>query len=142
VGVVSTDHFFTPCPTVRRALGVARAALEQAGHECVVVDLPLTGWETARLYYGIMGSDGDMHGIVAGLEGEPLLPTYASLKRLASIPNWVRPAAMRVLRAMGEERLAWVGAKVRGGPSRTALHTYIHASFAPRAGAAGLPPVV
>jgi Asp-tRNA(Asn)/Glu-tRNA(Gln) amidotransferase A subunit family amidase len=43
IGAISTDHFFTPCKAVARALLEATEALEKAGHEVVQTDLPMNG---------------------------------------------------------------------------------------------------
>lgn len=50
-----------------------------------------------------------MKGFVEALQGEKMLQTYATLRRLASIPNWVRPVLTWVLEnVLGEVRKAFL----------------------------------
>lgn len=69
--------------------------------------------QIARLYYGIMGAEGNMKKFVDALQGEAMLSTYATLRALSGIPNLVRPLLSWVLRVvLGNYRqsslLMWV----------------------------------
>ncbi|CAN0455444.1 unnamed protein product, partial [Hapterophycus canaliculatus] len=65
------------------------------------------GAQIAKLYYGQMGAEGNMKGFVDALQGEKMLPGYASLRQIAGIPNFLRPALSWVLRnVVGDERKA------------------------------------
>lgn len=69
--------------------------------------------QIARLYYGIMGAEGNMKKFVDALEGEEMLSTYATLRALSGIPNLVRPLLSWILRVvLGNYRqsslLMWV----------------------------------
>ena len=68
--------------------------------------LPGSG-QVARLYYGQMGAEGNMLRFVESLQGEKMLPGYASLRLIAGIPNFVRPLLGWVLKnVVGNERHA------------------------------------
>jgi hypothetical protein len=73
------------------------------------------GWEVARLYYGLMGADGNLHFLVEGLEGEALLDSYTTLKKIADIPNFLRGALRWFLQKTGEERLAFISKGAKSG---------------------------
>lgn len=110
VGVMTDDGGFFPAaePCVR-AVREAAAAAAAAGHDVVPFDVREAGvdlYDCCLLYYSIMSADGGMASFVAALRGESLLPLYAKLKAIASIPNWVRPAAAFLLRALGRPREA------------------------------------
>lgn len=48
-----------------------------------------------------------MRSFVQALEGERMLPAYATLRRLSDIPNWMRPTLCWVLdNVLGEKRKA------------------------------------
>jgi len=101
-----------------RALSEASEALEGLGHEVVKCDLPYNGWEVARLYYSLLGADGNMFYILEGLEGEEVLHTYKHLKSVSDTPNLIRHLLRRLLRLTGNERLAWLsGCSHSGGIS-------------------------
>ncbi|CAM9236267.1 unnamed protein product [Phaeothamnion confervicola] len=115
IGVFHTDRWFEPCTACKRAVHETAAALEAAGHYTEPFELPADGWEVARLYYGQMAAEGNMHGFVAALEGEPLLPVYSSLKFIADLPNFVRPAVAAALGLRGEKRRASMFRVTRDG---------------------------
>eukprot|EP00903_Cladosiphon_okamuranus_P006578 g6426.t1 len=107
VGFFTTDHWFQPCAAITRAVEEAAEGLRAAGHEVVPFEPPVSGWEIARLYYGQMGAEGNMKRFVDSIQGEKMLPGYASLRMIASIPNFVRPLLAWVLRNVaGDERKA------------------------------------
>lgn len=63
--------------------------------------------QIAKMYYGQMGAEGNMQGFVDALQGEKMLPGYASLRQIAGIPNFLRPPLSWVLRnVLGDERKA------------------------------------
>jgi len=54
-----------------------------------------------------MGAEGNMQRFVDALQGEKMLPEYATLRLIAGIPNFVRPFLGWVLRnVLGDERKA------------------------------------
>ena len=98
VGVYESAPFFELCPTARRAVQQAAAALRRAGHE--VVELParaLPMGELAELYYGILSAEGGMRSYRAALGDEPLLEHYRSLRRMAGVPGALRAALAPLL---------------------------------------------
>jgi len=106
VACLLTDGWFDPCPTSERAVLMAAAALRGAGHHVADISLPekISGWEAARLYIGILAADGNMHGMIQGLDGERLHPMYNSLKAIADLPNVLRPVVRLLLGFLGENR--------------------------------------
>lgn len=63
--------------------------------------------QIAKMYYGQMGAEGNMQGFVDALQGEKMLPGYASLRQIAGIPNFLRPPLSWMLRnVLGDERKA------------------------------------
>lgn len=94
IGVIDTDGFFEPCLTQKRAVGEASAVLKAAGHKLVKFKVP-DPTLFVRAYVAIMSADGGMRQQVEGLEGEDVLPMYASLKRMAGLPAILRPLLVR-----------------------------------------------
>lgn len=115
IGLFTSDNFFSPCTAVARSLQEAKAALEAAGHEVVECAMPRDGWDISRLYFTLMGADGNMSCLLEGLDGEALLDTYKSLKRLADLPNFIRKLVRPLLWLVGEHRLAHISTDIRSG---------------------------
>lgn len=116
IGYFEDDGWFSPCETARRAVQCARASLEQQEeYELVPFDeIKLFSWKVVALFFGILGAEGNMAGFMAGLEGEPLLSIYKSVKSMSDIPASVRPWVCFFLRQFGEQRKAhvfWEGRK-------------------------------
>lgn len=69
--------------------------------------LPFWSCQVAKMYYGQMGAEGNMQRFVDALQGEKMLPEYESLRRIASIPNFLRPLLAWALRVVvGDHRKA------------------------------------
>ncbi|CAM9923414.1 unnamed protein product [Ascophyllum nodosum] len=117
VGFFSTDHWFEPRPTVARAIREATKGLQAAGHEVVPFEPPVDGWEIVRLFFGLIGAEGNMQVFVDALQGENMLPEYDLFWRLSNMPNWVRPLMCWMLRrVLGDYRRAHLlgGARNKG----------------------------
>lgn len=97
IGYFKTDNFFEPCAASKRGLEETIAALEKAGHTLVPFELPVDGWETNRLLFGINASDGNMRCYMDGLEGEEIVDQFKFLNNIASLPNFVRFFLKKVL---------------------------------------------
>ena len=81
---------------------------KQGGVELVPFRFPsvgetlLDGWFISKLYFRIMGSEGNMHNFKQGLEGEDFIDTYKSLYFYSNIPNFLRPLVSFILRQHGQ----------------------------------------
>lgn len=106
VGFFTTDGWFEPHTASVRAVEETVRALEQAGHECQKIGFPegYNGADVARLYYRLLGAEGNMVGFMQGLEGEALWGSYRSLYALANVPNFVRGIAKVALWLTGQRR--------------------------------------
>lgn len=115
VGYFLTDNWFEPCSAAQRAVLEAKAGLERAGVEVVLVTLPegQDGWQLMRLFYGILGADGSMHTILEGMEGEERTNHTDTLHFLASLPDILRKGLDWLLCFKGEERARLFNAAFR-----------------------------
>jgi fatty acid amide hydrolase len=108
-GCYTSDGFFEPAPSCKRAVLETAAALREAGHEVVEFDPKANGVDTYRaalLYYAMLAADGKLSQFKSGLEGEALHPLYATLDVLASLPDTVvRPGIAGLLRLLGYKRM-------------------------------------
>ncbi|CAM9904681.1 unnamed protein product [Pylaiella littoralis] len=131
VGFFKTDHWFQPCAAIVRAVEEAAEGLRAAGHEVVPFEPPVSGWEIAKLYYGQMGAEGNMQRFVDSLQGEKMLPAYASLRQMAGLPNFLRPVLGWVLRnVLGDERRASILAITRNkGLSVRQYYEFVGGTF-------------
>eukprot|EP00611_Tribonema_gayanum_P029016 TRINITY_DN764_c0_g2_i1.p1 TRINITY_DN764_c0_g2~~TRINITY_DN764_c0_g2_i1.p1 ORF type:complete len:349 (-),score=121.04 TRINITY_DN764_c0_g2_i1:555-1601(-) len=117
IGVLHSDQWFRPCTAIERGIREAAAALQDAGHEVVEFSVPdeASGWDVCRQYYGQLGSEGNMAGFVAALQGERLLGCYKRLKTMSDMPNVVRPLLARILDLLGHRRHASLLKVTRSG---------------------------
>lgn len=89
IGYFEETPYFEVCPSVRRAMREAQAALEKVGCVLVRVDPP-DMYKYVQLYYGLMSSEGGMRSFHEALQGEPLLEQYRTLSHLARLPPTLR----------------------------------------------------
>ncbi len=110
VGYYVDDGVVTPASAVGRAVMEAATALRKRGLEVKPFSPPgmrdATGW-----YFGMLSSDG---GRTAWdqLEGSAPEPTLLPLRRMAGLPEAVRSTLVRALRALGEDRPAWLLSRI------------------------------
>eukprot|EP00811_Abedinium_folium_P010885 NODE_2006_length_2313_cov_12.816102.p1 GENE.NODE_2006_length_2313_cov_12.816102~~NODE_2006_length_2313_cov_12.816102.p1 ORF type:complete len:642 (+),score=183.71 NODE_2006_length_2313_cov_12.816102:59-1984(+) len=104
--LLRTDGFMDACATGERAVQEAAAALRGAGHEVREVSLPdfIDGWKATRLFFAIICADGSGKSFEEGLEGEPFYKSYKKIRRLAGIPNFLRPLLSGLCTLAGEWR--------------------------------------
>lgn len=110
-GYFICDGWFEPAECCARAVRESVEALRAAGHE-VVAFAPEEMAEAALLYVSLLAAEGNFRGFVEGIQGEALHPSYAFLKSVAQLPNWVRPLLAAAVRRRGEARkaeLIWAG---------------------------------
>lgn len=117
IGVFTTDNWFQPSDAGVRAVKQTAEILKAAGHEVEFLELPpeLDGWETARIYYAILGADGNMFSFLRALRGEPLHPYYNNLRKITKLPNFLRSIIGFILRYTGEHRRATLLGVTRSG---------------------------
>jgi len=97
IGYFSTDGWFEPCATSKRAIRESIDALTAAGHTCVPFDLPTDGWFSYGLLASINGAEGNFRNFTEALEGEPLISEYLPLVLATALPDWLRWIAIRLL---------------------------------------------
>jgi fatty acid amide hydrolase len=114
IGYFVDDGVVTPSAAVGRAVMDAAHALRDRGLEVKPFSVPgmrdAIGW-----YFALMSADG---GRTAWdqLEGSAPEPTLLPLKRMAALPDAVRSALVRTLRALGEERPSWLLSRIGEKP--------------------------
>ncbi len=106
VGMYTDNGLFSASPALRRAVEEAAAALEKRGARVEAFEPPDAG-EAARIFLGIMSADGAA-GLKALLEGSKPDPVVKGIVQGASMPNWLRPFAARIMAALGQELLAFL----------------------------------
>jgi fatty acid amide hydrolase len=97
IGYFLDDGWFRPCQTSQRAVREAIEGLEQAGHECVVFDLPIDGWDSYCLLVALNSGDGSFKTFLDALDGEPVVDEYATLIMAAKLPDFLRWIVVRFL---------------------------------------------
>ena len=97
IGYYETDGWFDPAPACSRAVRQAVAALQELGHECVRWTPPAVPL-AVRSYYGIMSAD-SAQGVISGLEGENIDPSYGDLLLMLKVPSLIRAALVAALRS-------------------------------------------
>ncbi|KAM3572655.1 hypothetical protein VYU27_005341 [Nannochloropsis oceanica] len=123
LGWFMTDDFFEPSRAGKRAMGLAKQALEATGKYELVelkLDKSTNGWEAVRLFYNILTAEGGMKSYVEGLEGEPLIGAYRKMHFATSLWDWVRPFMNCVLYLLDEKRMRFMvkGFRREGVPTR------------------------
>lgn len=117
VGYFVDDGIVPASASVRRAVRVAADALERAG-VAVQPFLPPGIEEAAAIYFGAMSADGGATA-TSILEGDPLEPSLARFRRVATMPAAARAAIAAGLRLRGDRRAAdvvtWVGERTTTG---------------------------
>lgn len=115
IGVMTSDDWFEPCSAIKRAVLEASQALSDGGHTIVPFIPPVSAWETCRIYYSELAAEGNMHGFIKALEGEPLIRHYAILRLLSRLPNFIRPGIRWILKALGHMRHSMLAGVTRSG---------------------------
>ncbi len=118
LGWFTTDDWIEPSRAGKRAVHLAKEALEKTGkYEFVALklDKATNGWEAVRLFYKIVSADGGLHAYKEGLEGEPMLPAYRKVNMVASMPDGLRPLVNLLLHLLGEKRLHVVAKDLKRG---------------------------
>ena len=111
LGWFVSDDFFEPSRAGKRAVRLAKQALEATGKYELVelkLDMSTNGWEAVRLFYNIITAEGGMRNYVEGMEGEPLISAYRKVYFAASLFDWMRPAVSLVLYLWGEKRMRFM----------------------------------
>jgi fatty acid amide hydrolase len=106
VGMYTDNGFFSAAPALRRAVEEAAAALEKRGARVEAFEPPDTG-EALRIWLGIL-SAGDVGDMKALLEGGKPDEVVKGMLQGASMPNWLRPLAARIMAAQGQQHLAFL----------------------------------
>ncbi len=106
VGFYVDDGLIMPGAAVTRAVHQAAKWLEGAGVSVVPFTPPLPR-DAVAVYLAALGSDAG-HTAFRQLAGTALESTLAPLKQAASLPSPIRSTLIRALRALGEERAAWL----------------------------------
>lgn len=104
IGWYDHDGFVPADPACRRAVREAVRALAAAGAETVEAPPP-DQREAVMLYVAAVGADGT-ETLRAALAGEPPEPAIRAMLGVGRAPAAARPAAARLLRALGEGRIA------------------------------------
>ncbi len=104
IGVYDDDGFLTPTPSNRRAVALAKAALEQAG-ATLVPYRPVGAGDLVFLWLGAISGDGGA-SMRRVLSGERWSAHLESSAKALQMPALLRRAAARAMAMRGEQRLA------------------------------------
>lgn len=105
VGVYEDDHFFTPCPAVRRAIQEGVQGLKDQGARIVPLDPP-PALELVKSYFALASADGG-RDFGRLLSGSKIDAEIRRLVVLAGLPRWLRPLLAAVLlRPLGKNKMA------------------------------------
>jgi Asp-tRNA(Asn)/Glu-tRNA(Gln) amidotransferase A subunit family amidase len=103
-GYYVDDGFVPASPACARAVRVAVAALERAGHRCVPMQPGGLGPASVELFYQLLSADGG-ETIENFVGAEALIPQVALLVRAVHLPHWLKQVlsvlAARVDPALG-----------------------------------------
>lgn len=98
IGYFVSDGWFEPCRAAQRGIKEVVGLLKQDPNVIVEeIKLPVTGWDTYKLYVALVSAEGNMRGFMEGLDGEELHPLYEKLRQAANLPNWLRPFVSRLI---------------------------------------------
>lgn len=103
IGWHDDDGYLAPAPPLKRAVALAREALEAAG-AVLVPFRPVDEGEVIFLWTQALSSDGG-RTMKRQLEGEPFSPQLKPSRRLQSLPRAARQALALVLERTGEARI-------------------------------------
>lgn len=103
IGYWVDDGFFRPCPAVRRAVEEAAQALRDAGASAEPFTPPAVE-RAMELYFGLLSADGGAD-LIELLGDSELDWRVKRLVRVGKAAGFVRGAAYRVLRALGQRHL-------------------------------------
>jgi fatty acid amide hydrolase len=106
IGFYEDDGFIAPARSCRRAVREALAALEKTGAQLIPMP-PSNQSEVVQLYIGATSSDG-MRSYNRALDGEPVVESLKTIWRLGRLPLGIRRLGAKILRRIGEQRLAAV----------------------------------
>jgi fatty acid amide hydrolase len=105
IGWHDDDGYLTPAPPLRRAVALAKAALEAAGAELVPFR-PVDEGEVLFLWVMALSSDGGQTLKSHLQKGEAFCPQLKPSRRLQALPGAARKALAAILDRTGEARIA------------------------------------
>lgn len=105
IGWHDDDGYLTPAPPLRRAVALAKAALEAAGAELVPFR-PVDEGEVLFLWVMALSSDGGSTLKRQLQRGEAFCPQLKPSRRLQGLPAAARKAIAAILERTGEARIA------------------------------------
>jgi len=108
VGYVLTEEMFDTCKGMKRAVLEVIDELRQSGYEVEEIKIPNFN-SMIRITLALMTSDGMSKGNLLALNGERLITELKNRLFLSFIPRWLRKFSMPLIRALGEERAAYLG---------------------------------
>jgi len=104
IGVVDDDDFLPPVPAIRRAVRLAKEALEEAGAK-VVSHWPVSSRDVLGIWLAGLSADNG-RTLLAALEGDEVIAQLKPSTALMKIPGRIRKTLGGVLGVLGERRLA------------------------------------
>ena len=105
-GVIRYDGFFPACTAVERAVDIAVEGLQRDGHE--VVDFCSDGYNLSwngETFSKLMQAEGNLHSLVASVDGERLHKYYSFFYLNSQIPRPVRWILGKILGLLGKTRV-------------------------------------
>lgn len=101
VGFYTEHPLFPPSSAVKRVVSEAVNGLREAGIETVPFDFP-NPMRAYTLALALVSAAGPAW-VKAALNGDPPTPTVKNLKAGMSVPKWLRPLLVGLLRATGQK---------------------------------------
>jgi len=108
IGYVLSEDMFGTCKAMKRAVMEVVDELKQQNYEVEEIKIPNFNSIT-RITLALMTSDGMSKGNLLALNGESLITELKNRLLFSFIPRWLRKFSMPLVRAVGEERAAYLG---------------------------------
>jgi len=108
IGYVLSEDMFGTCKSMKRAIMEVVDELKQKNYEVEEIQIPNFNSIT-RITLALMTSDGMSKGNLLALNGESLITELKNRLLFSFIPRWLRKFSMPLVRAVGEERAAYLG---------------------------------
>ncbi len=104
IGIVDGDAFFQPCDTIKRAIRMSRAALEEAG-ATVVPYTPVSSRDIINTWIAALTSDG-AKTMAKTIGQDRVIQQLRPSMQLLKLPKLLKASLREIMKATGEARIA------------------------------------
>ncbi|MBL4635394.1 MAG: amidase [Kofleriaceae bacterium] len=104
IGIVDGDEYFQPCDTIKRAIRISKAALEEAG-ATVVSYTPVASRDIISTWIAALTSDG-AKTMMKTLGPDKVIQQLKPSMQLLKLPRLLKASLRGIMKAKGEGRIA------------------------------------